>query len=326
MKVAPFFSIIIPCFNGEKYISRCLNSIISQKFNNWECIVINDGSKDRSFEIISNYSNNDNRIKLVNQQNAGVSIARNKGIEAAKGRYLLFVDTDDILRKSDFLDTAYNLVSSDNSIDIVQFDVEIVTPNFKRIKLLTANQNLNLYETFVRGETTASSACSKIFSSQLIKNNEIRFPEKIIMNEDYYFSFVAMANSSKTIVTHDLCYSYVKNDTSCTANHNSRHVDSMLKVADLLENFAIQKFGKSKEIQDFINYRRFKAYILYVTDFSMLDFNMFRKKVSIEDMKLHKSRISKIIYLYCLIVLWHVDFLAYFICWVQPKVRRVFKY
>lgn len=326
MKADPYFSVIIPCFNGEKYISRCLNSIISQNFENWECIIINDGSKDRSFDIISNYSNNDKRIKIINQQNSGVSIARNKGIEASTGRYLLFVDTDDILRKSDFLDTAYNLINSDNSIDIVQFDVEIVTPSLKRIKLLSTYPFMSLIETFVRGETTASSACSKFFSSQLIKNNEIRFPEKIIMNEDYYFSFVAMANSSKTIISHDLCYTYVKNDTSCTAKHNSRHVDSMLKVADLLEKFAILKFGKSKEIQEFISYRRFKAYSLYVTDFSILDFNVFRKNVSIEDMKLHKKRISKIIYLYCLLVLLHIDFLAYCICWLQPKLRRVFKY
>lgn len=326
MKVDPYFSVIIPCFNGEKYISRCLNSIISQKFENWECIIINDGSKDRSLDIISNYSNNDKRINVINQQNSGVSIARNKGIEAANGRYLLFVDTDDILRSSDFLDTAYTLISSDNSIDIVQFDVEIVTPNLKRIKLLSPDPNMNLFETFVREETTASSAWSKIFSSQFIKNNEIRFPEKIIMNEDYYFSFVAMANSSKSIISHDLCYTYVKNDTSCTAKHNSRHVDSMLKVADLLDNFAILKFGKSKEAQDFISYRRFKAYSLYVTDFSMLDFNVFRKNITIEDLKQHKRRISKMIYLYCLLVLWHVDFLAYCICWVQPKLRRILKY
>lgn len=91
----PLLSVIIPCYNSEKYIEKCLDSIISQTYNNLEIIVINDGSVDNSAEVCENIAHKDNRISIIYQQNQGVSLTRQNGIKIAKGEYITFVDSDD---------------------------------------------------------------------------------------------------------------------------------------------------------------------------------------------------------------------------------------
>ena len=97
------YSFIVPCYNGEKYIVKCLDSILKQTSNNYEVIVINDGSTDNSINIINKYKN-DKKIVIINQDNMGLSLARNNGINKAKGEYLIFVDCDDYIQ-NDFLKT-----------------------------------------------------------------------------------------------------------------------------------------------------------------------------------------------------------------------------
>ena len=96
----PEVSIIVPVFNTEKYISRCIDSILTQTFTNFECILIDDGSTDKSWNICKHYSQSDKRVVLVHQENSGVSATRNKGIEMARGKYVCFVDSDDYIDKN----------------------------------------------------------------------------------------------------------------------------------------------------------------------------------------------------------------------------------
>ena len=97
MEMIPKISIIVPVYNSETTIERCIVSLISQTYTNIEIILINDGSKDKSGQICDSYSNKDNRIKVYHKTNEGVSIARNLGIKEATGEYVLFVDSDDYL-------------------------------------------------------------------------------------------------------------------------------------------------------------------------------------------------------------------------------------
>ena len=90
-------SVIIPAYNIEDYIGRCLDSIISQTYKNLEIIVVDDGSRDRTGEILDNYAKKDRRIKVIHKENGGVSSARNKGIEVAEGDYIGFIDGDDLI-------------------------------------------------------------------------------------------------------------------------------------------------------------------------------------------------------------------------------------
>ncbi|MFT0331182.1 glycosyltransferase family 2 protein [Bacteroides thetaiotaomicron] len=93
-------SIITPMYNGEKYVSQTIESVLAQTYQNWEMIIVDDGSKDASPQIVKKYSIEDNRIKLVHQQNAGSAAARNNALRRANGRYICFLDADDLLDNS----------------------------------------------------------------------------------------------------------------------------------------------------------------------------------------------------------------------------------
>lgn len=95
----PEISIIVPIYNVEKYLPKCIESILSQTFTNFELILVNDGSKDRSGIICDEYASKDNRIKVIHKENGGVSSARNSGVDLASGKYIGFVDPDDYIKK-----------------------------------------------------------------------------------------------------------------------------------------------------------------------------------------------------------------------------------
>lgn len=108
-------SIITPCYNGAKYVSETIESVISQTYVDWEMIIVDDGSKDNSVEIIKTYSEKDNRIQLVQQPNGGSSVARNKGISLCRGQYIALLDADD-LWDSTFLEKQINYLKRKNAI------------------------------------------------------------------------------------------------------------------------------------------------------------------------------------------------------------------
>ena len=122
-------SIVVPVYNVEKYLSKCLESLISQTLADIEIICINDGSTDKSLEILENYASKDNRVKIINQENQGVSTARNNGLACANGEYVTFVDSDDWL-ESNSCEELYNKAIQTNS-DIVLFSHYDVFPNKK---------------------------------------------------------------------------------------------------------------------------------------------------------------------------------------------------
>lgn len=104
-------SIIIPCYNMEPYLAETLDSVASQTYNNWECIIIDDGSTDNTELIVNNYCNNDNRFRYIKQENKGVSAARNNGIKQANGEFILPLDGDDIIEKT-YIEKAVNYIST----------------------------------------------------------------------------------------------------------------------------------------------------------------------------------------------------------------------
>ena len=121
-------SVIIPVYNAESTLKRCLDSILTQTFTNFECLLIDDGSKDRSGEICDEYASNDSRISVFHQENSGPSAARNFGLTQAKGQYIVFQDSDDYLLNSDsYLKLITHAVQ--NKLDILRFDYSVVDKN-----------------------------------------------------------------------------------------------------------------------------------------------------------------------------------------------------
>ena len=128
----PAISIIIPIYNVEKYLRRCLDSVLNQTFSNWEAICVNDGSPDESYKILDEYAARDSRFKIMNKENGGLSDARNAGMAVATGDYILYLDSDDFIHPQT-MEIAYFLAKRDNS-DIVSFTYDRIYRAAQKLK------------------------------------------------------------------------------------------------------------------------------------------------------------------------------------------------
>lgn len=180
-------SVIIPVYNVQTYLKRCLDSIIEQSYSNIEIILINDGSTDESFLICEKYKEKDNRIHLISQSNKGLSVARNVGITISKGAFITFIDSDDYVDRN-YIEVLLNNML-DNDVDIVMCDIVDVYKNNNIINSPFKNESFQAIKVFEKSLQTNgwfyTMAQAKLFRSSLVKQN-LFLPAKI--HEDEYFS------------------------------------------------------------------------------------------------------------------------------------------
>ena len=181
-------SVIITCYNKEKYITECIESVMNQTYNYIEIIIINDGSVDKSTEICKEYVKNDSRIKYFYQENSGVSQARNFGIEKSEGRRLIFLDGDDYIEK----DYIYNLVSESKNCELVMCCYTTVrNGNFIQNKLnkeiLKGKDNIIKKVADKRYTNFFSVPYLKLFNTDIIKKYNIKFNINMNFGEDFDF-------------------------------------------------------------------------------------------------------------------------------------------
>lgn len=232
-------SIIIPAYNVECYISICINSILSQTYNNFEVIIINDGSTDKTGEICKKYALKDSRIKLFYQENKGVSAARNFGIEKASGNYIIFIDADD------FLEDNMIKIMYDN---INKYKCDIFICNYNIIDTNGIKNNLNHSEKVIL-ELTAQDYKQKLYEhdsyrgylwNKLIKKDvmdTIRFDENIHIMEDLIFLDKISKNVKKAYYINDLyLYNYVQRYSSALNNKFSKKHRTVLDAYKIILN------------------------------------------------------------------------------------------
>lgn len=219
-------SIVVPVYNVEKYIEKCIVSIINQTYTNIEIIIVNDGTKDNSLEVIKKYINNDKRIRVINQENAGLSEARNTGIKNALGQYILFVDSDDFIDKK-MVEKMYKKLQEDNS--------QIVMCNICRWDYLKDEElgfRENYYgekEIFNNDEAVRALllnkingyAWNKLYDINLFKN--IRYIKGILF-EDMFTTFDLILKTNQVSVVKDKLYYYVSRDDSITKNMTKKAI------------------------------------------------------------------------------------------------------
>ena len=192
------YSIIIPVYNSEKYLFRCIDSVLNQTRSDFELILIDDGSKDQSADICKEYAKKDGRVKYIRQENAGVSAARNKGIAIASGDYIGFVDSDDEICP-DMYETLLNGAEKSGA-DIVICDAvtvysngtteEDTLPNLSPDKLIKRKEIQPEQLLYMAG---AAWRC--IYKKTLFEDKNIRFPVGIKLSEDRIFNILAMGNA-----------------------------------------------------------------------------------------------------------------------------------
>lgn len=224
-------SVIIPAYNVEHYIKDSIESVLQQTYQDLELIVVDDGSTDSTYEVCKAVSEREPRIKVVRQENKGVSAARNTGIRAAQGDYIMFVDGDDIISPyclehllNDFGKDAAAVIG--DIARIRTYDYAFINEKPAKQALL-GNESLKL---LLEGRFPIS-ACATLFRKDCI--GKIRFPEKIKHNEDKYFLFqFLMANQNRNIVrTSEKVYGYYVRESSATKVKWNGSTD-VVKVAD----------------------------------------------------------------------------------------------
>ena len=208
----PLISVIIPVYNVEKDLKKCIDSIVNQTYKNLEIILINDGSKDNSAEICRQYAEKDDRIIFVSRENRGVSATRNEGIDLAHGDYFSFIDSDDYL-EPDAYEYLLNIVSKHN-VDAVNYEHFITFPDREIIHKL-ADSDYGLFDK--KGAQyqllcNVAFAWNKLFSKKIIEN--VRFDEGILRGEDSLFSSIAFSKADKVWFDSRPLLHYVQSEES----------------------------------------------------------------------------------------------------------------
>lgn len=263
-------SVIIPVFNAEKYILECIESLINQTLSDCEFIFVNDGSEDSGRKIIEHYQNIDLRIKLINQENQGVSVARNNGLNIATGEYVGFVDADDFIEK-DMYEKLYQAATIENYDAVISnFEIEIEGHATKTHYLFPENTLLNkeyiqnqILPHFLKSDNL-NSVCNKLFKNKLIKDYDLTFPDHIELGEDGLFNMRFFCNSDNVVYINYSGYFYREVLGSATRNiaqkdYFSRSLEVYgskipLELSNNIKETTIQKYRACKLINSVLSY------------------------------------------------------------------------
>lgn len=226
-------SVIVPVYNASEYIGNTLNSIINQDFDGYEIIVIDDGSTDNSLGIIrSTLENASVPNKVIHQENSGVSVARNVGIDASEGEYLVFIDADDYVTpnhlstlyngKSDFSLTLYVKKDGDKLTQLDSYSEEVIsTEDFIK-------KELNMQITF--------NFFQLMYKSSIIKDNNIRFTPGVVYGEDTEFAHRALFHGREIVINNEITYYYVQHSGSAIKTTEYRRF-GVIKIFEDLADF-----------------------------------------------------------------------------------------
>ena len=268
-------SIIVPVYNVEKYLKKCLNSIINQTYTNLEIIVVNDGSLDNSDLIIKEFKELDNRIIYIKKENGGLSSARNAGLDIATGKYVLFVDSDDWLDLN-AIEKLHNRIIDDCS-DIVVYNLRyIYEDNYIKPRTPFIKDNMivdskNAIAELLKGRKFKFHAQSKFAKLSIYNDYKIRFSEGKIY-EDVYTTYKIFLHANRISFYAEYLYYYLQNRSGSILNtkFNEKRLDIFGAMESVMKNSAVACMNLKNEIQTFYitNLISLFNYLcpLYITD------------------------------------------------------------
>lgn len=253
----PFFSIVLPIYNVEKYLNRCINSILEQDFDDYEVILVEDGSKDNCYQLCEEWGKKDFRIRVIHKKNAGLGMARNTGLENAKGKYVFFIDSDDYILPGLFSDV-YNKLQKNYSevifygfkrIDETGKETQSIIPNPNKLFFTDHKEIKNkLFQEFLSEDPKTGvsqhlriSAWNCCISVNFLKDHKLFFvSEREYISEDIYFYIEMFSQLSKIEFIPKAYYCYCQNVGSLTFTYKEdryiRIKDFYIKVQELLKN------------------------------------------------------------------------------------------
>ena len=245
------FSIIVPVYNVEKYLDKCLASILEQTFKDFECIIIDDGSPDNSNIIIDKYVKLDQRFKVIHQKNMGLSAARNAGLDIAKGDYIVFVDSDDYIA-NDYLEKFAAKIASTNA-EIVVCGLTEVFKDYEK-SIVFEDESTEVIKQNILADVWPSYAWNKCYKKSLFAN--IRFPVGKIFEDILTIPEVCLYARKIVCIPDKLYYYNRHNENSITANLSSEkmynHFQGHLKNRNLaiMNNIRCLKLIDKRMVKD----------------------------------------------------------------------------
>ena len=221
-------SIVIPIYNAEDHLQRCVDSVLNQTEKNIEIILVDDGSKDNSIEICKNYLNQDKRVQLIHQENSGVSAARNIGLKVASGKYVTFLDSDDYVEP----DYMHKIMGNIHKMEQDELDLMI----FGFYRKVGENYSVNLPD--AKGNVIKeiftqkyNAPWNKIFKKSLIDAYELEFPVSMKTSEDFLFLLDYVQNTCKIGVADECCiYNYCDNPCGAVNNTKEQYLIDTIKI------------------------------------------------------------------------------------------------
>ena len=235
-------SIIVPIYNTERYLNRCIDSVLSQTFTDFELLLIDDGSTDKSGDICDSYAQKDSRIKVFHKENGGVSTARNYGLDNARGEWIAFVDADDWIDKNMYYEMYNTAVSSRADIVLCSF-YEYYGPAKQSLRAtLSGDSDKN---TILRNSMLSFTALwNMLVHRSLYDTNKLRIPEHIVNCEDFWLTIRLFYYAKKISSIHIPLYYYNRENTNSILNNlneerrNSEYL-SYLDTIDFLQKKGI---------------------------------------------------------------------------------------
>lgn len=274
-------SVIVPVFNTEKYLEKCLNSLINQTLQDIEIICINDGSTDKSADIIKKFANKDSRFKLINQENKKQGAARNTGMKIAKGEYIGFVDSDDWV-DLEYYEKLYNAAKRHN------FDIALGTNvrvkkniNKKRLNITKEKEYTSIQEKFdVNIQWKNPCPTNKIYKRDLFLKHNITWPEGVYC-EDRIFTLKAVYFANGIVSVPNVNYYYFNNPNSTVNNQKIKH----------FKKLRTDKNNANKEILFFLKEHnaniRDKNFWAVTKEFKVLGIPLVKIKESLKTKKIY---------------------------------------
>ena len=290
-------SVIIPIYNCEKYISRCIDSILNQSYKDIEIIIVDDNSNDNSCKIINQYINSFSCIKyLKNDTCMGPALSRNRGLELACSEYVLFLDGDDWIDLN-CLEKSIKKFESDPNIDVVLWEIKTayeynrISSRYKYLydNVITNNMALSLLSHSFENEYFLSPLLGcKLFKKSLLDNNSIVFFDSIY--EDDAFTFMSFYYSNKIALITDSCLYYYQHSSSLTHHFTEKYITDFFKtfiyLYNQLGNQPKEYFYKffTKSLQSMLNCMNNVVYEQSVINkYKSLIFSLFYKNINIEE-------------------------------------------
>ena len=293
-------SIIIPLYNAEHYIQDCLSTLVSQSIDpgRYEIIVIDDGSKDNSLKVVKDFAVKYPNVRIIKQENQGISVARNAGIDQARGAYIYFIDADDYLAQNTMNKVINNALERD--LDVLYFET-IITKE----RNLFSSKNLDTYQIdsqvhtgadFIANHLTIISVCRFIVKKDFILRNNLHFIKGIFF-EDVIFLFELLSVAEKVSSTNLDVHRYYQNPKSIMHNKEEAHYNkaikdlkyAVIKMGEIIDKIASKNGNMDKCIEKIKEYQNYFIFILLARQIkSSMKFHDFKGYVNhLKNLKLY---------------------------------------